>query len=84
MPNILWQLQKGSGRIRKGFCMQSTETYQENPALDEGKNQETIEQFSRHKFLDGLSAVDLQDRYSALNLPHLTNWSRQQKGTIPP
>ena len=40
--------------------------YQENPALNEGKNQETIEQFSRHKFLDGLSAVDIQDRLLCL------------------
>jgi hypothetical protein len=35
------------------------------PALSNGKNQETIEQFSRHKFLDGLSA-DLQDRLLCL------------------
>lgn len=35
------------------------------PALSNGRNQETIEQFSRHKFLDGLSA-DLQDRLLCL------------------
>ena len=36
------------------------------PGLVKGKNQETIEQFSRHKFLDGLSAVDIQDRLLCL------------------
>jgi hypothetical protein len=36
--------------LRKGY-----------PSLVEGKNQKTIEQFSRHKLIDGLS-VDLQDR----------------------
>jgi hypothetical protein len=35
------------------------------PGLVKGKKQETIEQFSRHKFLDGLS-VDLQDRLLCL------------------
>jgi hypothetical protein len=45
--------------LRKGY-----------PVLVEGKNQETIEQFSRHKFVEGLS-VDLQD--SASNLHHSTN-----------
>jgi hypothetical protein len=35
------------------------------PALVEGKNQETIEQFSCHKFLDGLS-VHLQYRLLCL------------------
>ena len=40
--------------LRKGY-----------PALVEGKSQETIEQFSRHKFVDGLS-VDLQDRLLCL------------------
>ena len=36
--------------LRKGY-----------PSLVEGKNQKSIEQFSRHKLIDGLS-VDLQDR----------------------
>jgi hypothetical protein len=59
---------KGKRENPSGLLHAEYRNYQENPALDEGKNQETIEQFSRHMFLDGLSAVDLQDRLLCLEI----------------